>query len=198
LSFGRNLQIVRQAEIVESFSPLREDLVRLANGLYLADLLGAFISDGDPNSDLFDLLESALRLVVAAKTPAVAARWFEIRLLDHVGYAPMLTECVYCGTDMSKAVGMFALSAAQGGVLCDRHTNVERFDDQSYLDRASLSRLQALSAARNTEELLETGLLDSPHRDVRLVSSALRRYINFRIDRALKSLVFLDTVQGTD
>jgi DNA repair protein RecO (recombination protein O) len=197
LASAKTLQVVRQAETVASFSPLREDLNRLANGLYIADLLNAFVVDGDPNPDLFDLLEYSLHLISTVASPNLAARWFELRILDHLGYAPLLTECIYCGSSLVPAARiMTALSASQGGVLCDRHAHPQSHDDQSLLDRKSLHLLHLLYAARNSEELAATNLLNRTDISDRKAASALRRYIRFRNDRELKSLAFLDTVRS--
>jgi DNA repair protein RecO (recombination protein O) len=197
LASAKNLQVVRQAEIVASFAPLREDLLRLANGLYIADLLGAFVVDGDPQPDLFDLLEFSLHLIAAVAAPTLAARWFELRLLDHLGYAPILDECVYCGTSLVPAGRVItALSAGQGGVLCSRHAHPETNDDQAALDRKSLHLLHLLYAARTSDELAATKLLDRTDISDHQAAAALRMYIRYRNDRELKSLTFLDTVRG--
>src|SRR5438045_4093476 len=42
IASGRNLDIITQAETVESFLPLREDLTRLSRGMYVAELVDRF------------------------------------------------------------------------------------------------------------------------------------------------------------
>jgi len=195
LASARTLQIVRQAEVVSSYAPLREDLHRLANGLYIADLVGAFVDDGDPNPDLFDLLEQGLQLISTVQSPQVAARWFDLRLLNCLGYAPQLFECVYCAASLIPPTHSTSLSSAQGGALCYRHAHPQTYEDQSALDRPALFLLQSLDEAQglNEEETAAklNQLIPSP-----LASLATRKYIRYRIDRELKSLEFLDTVEG--
>jgi len=199
LASAKTLQIVRQAEVVASYPALREDLTRLANGLYAADLLSAFVTDDDPNPDLFDLLDAALNLISVVKAPSLAARWYEIRLLDELGYAPILTECIFCRAALSPArPGIIALSASQGGVLCHRHCDPQRFDDQSALSRPSLQLLQRLSDLKTLPDLFDNGILENREFDDRQTAYALRRYIRFRTDHDLKSLQFLDTLRKSD
>ncbi len=196
LASGKTLQVVRQAEVVSSFSSLREDLKRLANGLYMADLLNVFIVDDDPNPELFDLLESSLHLLSLANSPTLVSRWFELRLLNIIGYAPALTECIYCGTSLVPAPrNSTALSTTQGGILCHNHARPTTHDDQYPLDRKSLHLLQIFSAAETIQKLTDLNLINRTDISDVLAASALRSYIRFRIDRDLKSLSFLDAVQ---
>jgi DNA repair protein RecO (recombination protein O) len=199
LASAKTLQVVRQAEIVSSFAPLREDLIRLANGMYIADLLSAFVVDGDPNPPLFDLLEAGLHLLATVAAPMLAARWFELRLLDELGYAPVLDECVYCGDPIAAATNFdLALSASQGGMLCIRHAHPDRFDDQTRVGRQSLRLLRSLYAARTLPELYESRILEQNTTGGSEISTLLRGYIRYRMDQDLKSLKFLDAVTRPD
>jgi DNA repair protein RecO (recombination protein O) len=199
LASARTLQIVRQAEIIASFAALRENLARLATGLYIADLLSAFVDDDDPNPELFDLLENSLHLVADVQSPALAARFFEVKLLGLAGYAPALLECLYCGCRLIPARRVTtALSASQGGVLCERHAHFDTHNDHFPLDRKSLHLLYVLQNSQIPPDDEIVKLLNRTDIDDRLVAQALRRYIRFRVDRDLKSLEFLDTVNDTN
>ena len=58
---GRTWDIVSQAEIVEPYRDLREDLDKTGYAYYLAELVDRFTEEHDPNAPLFELL--ALTLV---------------------------------------------------------------------------------------------------------------------------------------
>jgi DNA repair protein RecO (recombination protein O) len=46
----------------------------------------------------------------------LALRYFEVHLLDHLGYRPQLRECAHCNTPIQPQDQYF--SAALGGVVC--------------------------------------------------------------------------------
>ena len=133
----------------ESFPPLRQDLLRLAHGLYLADLVDHSVEDHAPHPDLFDLLLTGLHLSRRSRPPELAARWFEIQLLRDLGYAPNLADCAVCQTPVPGDFARdetFALSASLGGALCPRHARPASNDDHSALSFGALRLLQALDA----------------------------------------------------
>src|SRR5436305_15097079 len=52
---GRQLDIVTQAETLENFRAMREDLVRLSYGHYVSELLDSFSAEGLANEPLYAL-----------------------------------------------------------------------------------------------------------------------------------------------
>src|SRR5690625_1080684 len=90
---GRSLHSVSQAELANSFRPLREDISRLAYASYLAELLDVFISESEPNAELFRNGLEGFTLMAGADDLELASRWFEMNLLAHLGYRPELHYC---------------------------------------------------------------------------------------------------------
>jgi DNA repair protein RecO (recombination protein O) len=60
VAVGRELDIITQAETIEPFLPLREDLLRTTYAYYVAELADAFTAERDENRPLYDLLRDAL------------------------------------------------------------------------------------------------------------------------------------------
>lgn len=119
LAKGRDLLIVTQAEMLEAYQPLREDLARMGQAAYAIELLDRFV----PNEEiavpsLYRLLTETLsRLAVEADT-WLPVRYYEMRLLDFLGFRPQLFECVNCGREIRPEDQFFSFSA--GGVICSR------------------------------------------------------------------------------
>ena len=199
LATGKSLEIVTQVEVQDSFNSLRQDLVRLAHGLYLADLLDHSVEDHAPNPLLFDLFHAALSLTGTLKPPEAAARWFEVRLLRDLGYAPNFFACAVCREPVPGPFGVrdrFGLSVHLGGALCPRHARPATNEDHSGLSYDALTLLQALDAPEQ-----ETGeaLAALPLPDAKSLSEsrlALRRSLRVRLERDLKSLEFLDSLRA--
>lgn len=118
LARGRSLYIVTQAESVNAFSRLREGLTSIGYTSYVIELLDRFTYDEDQNGALFQLLIRTLGRLQEARDPQLVLRYFEIRLLDYLGYRPELKVCVSCGEEIQPRDQYF--SAARGGVLCPR------------------------------------------------------------------------------
>lgn len=118
LAYGREMWIVTQAETVQAFIPLREDLRRLGYASYVIELLDRFTYEEGENKQLFHLLVDTLGLLSAEPDPAFAVRYYEVRLLDLVGYRPQLFHCVSCHNPIQAEDQFF--SASLGGVLCPR------------------------------------------------------------------------------
>lgn len=199
LASGRSLEIVTQVEVQDSFPSLRHDLVRLAHGLYLADLTDHSVEDHAPNPLLFDLLLVGLTLLQTVTPPEIVARWFEVRLLRDLGYAPNLWECALCHASVPGELALserFGLSAQLGGALCPRHARPASQEDHSGLSSDALILLQTLDAPE-----LETGtqlpLLALPdEKSLNETRLALRRSLRLRLERDLKSLEFLDSLRA--
>jgi DNA repair protein RecO (recombination protein O) len=94
LARGRDMWIVTQAELQESFQPIREDLLKTAYAAYIVELLDRFSYEEGQNPALFRLLLDTLQRVSQEADPFLAVRYFEIRLLDILGFRPSLFQCV--------------------------------------------------------------------------------------------------------
>ena len=113
---GRNLDILTQAELVDAYLGLRDDLGRGAYANYVAELLDRFTADDEEEAAaLFLLLHETLSRIADAADPLLAVRYFELQLLDLVGFRPELQECVVTRADLLPAPQYF--SSDEGGVV---------------------------------------------------------------------------------
>ena len=198
LASGKSLEIVTQVEVQESFTALRQDLARLAHGLYLADLVEHSVEDHAPNPVLYDLFLNGLRQTQTLPVPELAARWFEIQLLGDLGYAPDLTQCAVCSAPLPGSFArdeVFALSASLGGALCPRHAHPEANEDHSGLGLGALRLLQTLEALGPSGSEMLPALPAAGPKSLDQTRLALRRSLRFRLERDLKSLEFLDSLR---
>jgi DNA repair protein RecO (recombination protein O) len=110
---GRELDIVTQAETLEHFRPVREDLGRLAKASSLLEATDQLSQERHANPRLYAMLLGALR-ALAAHDAALLVPAFFLKLLSTEGFHPLLDECAACG----ERYGLEAFDLAQGGVLC--------------------------------------------------------------------------------
>ncbi len=116
---GRSLDIITQAEALETFSRLRHDLVRLSYGLYYAELTQCFGQGlAEESGVYFDyLLDAVKRQAEGAIDPALLSLRFELGLLEMLGYKPELGFCVVCRQVLADA-NLAAFHKDWGGIIC--------------------------------------------------------------------------------
>jgi len=74
---GRNLDIISQCEMIETFLAIREGGALLLAGLYLLKLVDSGTLEGQHHPDLFDLLLDSLYRLKALVEPGKVVREFE-------------------------------------------------------------------------------------------------------------------------
>ncbi len=189
---ARNLDIVSQAETVEAYRALREDLLRSTYAHYIVELLDRFTSDEQESAELYDLLADTLSRLCDAEDPALLARFYELRLLTLAGYQPRLFDCARCGKPLREIESEsppYGFDCGRGGVLCDECAPHSR--DALPL---SLAALKVLRHAARVEwpafAALKLRLLVA-----REVEQVMQRYITYILERNLKSVEFLRTLR---
>ncbi len=117
LARGRDLMIVTQAETVEAYPALREDLTLTGYAAYVLELLDRFVPDEQiAVPSLYRLLTETLSRLATESIPWLTVRSYEMRLLDLLGFRPQLFECANCGKEIVAEAQFF--SAALGGAVC--------------------------------------------------------------------------------
>jgi DNA repair protein RecO (recombination protein O) len=206
IAVGRDLDIVTQADTVESFLPLRRNLDRLSYAYYFAELVDRFTEEEAENRAVYDLilrafhwLETTAMLPRPARSDAptrseelarlsVLARHFELHLLDALGYRPQLYRCVNCGEELQPEENFF--SAEGGGVL-----NPKCHDSHRDARAVSLNALKVLRFLQSheyaeVEQLRLTTPVESEAEEL------LNYYLTHLLERKLKSVEFLNTLRA--
>jgi DNA repair protein RecO (recombination protein O) len=192
---GRTFDIVSQAETIEPYRPLREDLLRGSYAHYLSELIDVFAQEGSEDSALYDLLASGLSWVSQAPTPALAARYFEMRLLTLTGYRPQLFRCARTGevVDIEPAnVQHVAFSPMEGGIL-SAGAALQARDAMSL--PVNVLRVMRILQTKDFEEISALEITPALHSQTEQV---MRRYISFILERNLRSTQFLHQLQSDE
>lgn len=188
VAVGRELDIVTQAETVEPFLPLREDLLRTTYAYYVAELADAFTAEHDENQPLFRLLKDTFGWLCAATDLLLLARYYELHLLGLVGYQPQLFVCGSCRKQLEPEPNY--LSAAEGTVFC-RRCGYER------LGTAELSvnvlKVLRFLQTRDWETCRLLRLSPGSHAEAERV---MADYVTYHLERKLKSVDFLHRLRA--
>ena len=124
LARGRDLPLITQAETINAYLPMREDLLGATYASYIVELLDRFTYEEGENRLLYRLLVDTLSRLSQLEDNKVgphrdlALRYYEFRSLDLVGFRPKLFHCASCENEIQPQDQYF--SAQLGGVLCPK------------------------------------------------------------------------------
>ncbi len=186
---GRDLDIVAQVEMNAPYLGVREDLARGAYASYTAELVDRFITEGDQaHSEMFTLLDATLDRLCNDDEPRLAVRYFEIHLLDEVGFRPELQECVVSHEDIEPEDQYF--SYPLGGVVKPGYVHSGMVVAQISMTALKLLRHMQRSPYQQVKALrLSPAIHDEAER-------ILLGYITSILERKLQSVDFIRQVRS--
>ena len=173
---GRELDIVTQAETIDHFRVIREDLGRLTRAVTLLEAADQVAMEREPNPELYRMLLGALRALSADDSPLLVAG-FHWKLLALEGYRPEVEGCVVCGaTD-----DLVAFDPIEGGLLCTTHRRGTRVSPEA------VALLQQILGGRLAAALREPA---SPA--THEVDHLATRVLEHHLERRLRSVGLLE------
>ncbi len=188
LARGRDLLIVTQAETIDSYQPLREDLTKTGYAAYVIELLDRFVPDEEASTpSLFRLLTETLSRLSTSSEAWLPVRYYEMRLLDFLGFRPQLFECANCRREILPQDQFFSFSA--GGVVCPRcgeglkglhGISVEALKYLRHFQRSTYREASRAHPEADTLKELET---------------LMQGYFTHLLERELKTPGFIKTVR---
>jgi DNA repair protein RecO (recombination protein O) len=186
LARGRSFLIITQAETLLPFINLRADLLRVGYASYVVELLDRFTYDEDDNQLLYQLVKKTLSRINNDPEPFLAVRYFEIHVLEHLGYRPDLANCVNCEEVIQPEDQFFSFS--MGGVVCPRCSS--RVPDAKPIPMNSLKYLrhfQRSSYAEAARAQLTPQLNQA-------LEKFMQAYLSYLLERSLNTPTFIRRV----
>ena len=113
---GRELDIVTQAETIDHFRAIRDDLERLTRAVSMLEVADQLGLEGEPNPGLYQMLLGALRALAGHSGPLVVPAFY-LKVLALEGFRPVVEGCVECGREDE----LVAFDLESGGVRCAVH-----------------------------------------------------------------------------
>jgi DNA repair protein RecO (recombination protein O) len=187
LAASRDMPIITQAEAQDIFLTLREDLVRVGYAAYVVELLDRFTYEEGENASLFRLLLETLTRLDLEEEPTFAVRYYEVRLLDLVGFRPHLFQCVNCGKEIQAEDQFF--SADLGGLLCPQCGGALSGARFISLPAVRLLRHLQRSSYSEARRMRLTPAVD------REVEQVMQAYFTYLLERGLNTPAFLRQVR---
>jgi DNA repair protein RecO (recombination protein O) len=189
LAKGRDLLIVTQAETINAFLPLHDDLTKTSHAAYVVELLYRFSYEEEGgNPTLFRLLTETLDRIEKEEDAWLAIRYYEMRLLDSVGFRPQLFECANCGREILAEDQFFSFTS--GGVICPRcgqglpNLTTISLETLKYLRHFQRSSYRDASRARPSPEVQKEAEI------------LMQKYFTYLLERELNTPGFIKRVKS--
>lgn len=184
LARGRDLPLITQAETIDAYLPLHDDLAGITYASYVVELLDRFTYEEGENRALYRLLVDTLeRLGQSPDSRDLAVRYYEVRLLDLVGFRPQLFQCVQCGQEIQAQDQYF--SNHLGGVVCPNcGPRLEGAQPVSMTALKYLRHFQRSSFA----EAARARLTPTVNREM---ETLVQHYLTYLLERGLNTPPFL-------
>lgn len=187
LACGRNLDIVTQAQTIESFPAIRADLDRLSRAFYIAELVDRWTEERADNFALYRLLLDTLRRLAQEERLDLNLRFFEMAMLVQAGYRPELGQCVVCGRPLEAEACSWAPGA--GGVVCPRCRPREVSLRALSVDALWILRLLQRG---HYDDVARAGITPELGEEL---ERHLRDAVHYALDRDVRSAAFVDAVR---
>lgn len=119
IGLKEGLSPMQMADVVTVFPGIRADLAKIGLAGYACELTDAMLAEGMRSPRLFRLLTAYLEHLDRFTAAPSDRRFFELNLLNILGYRPALEECAACGAPLAGE-GWLRRGAAGDGLLCGR------------------------------------------------------------------------------
>lgn len=189
LARGRDLPIITQADTLDAYLPLRDDLAGATYASYVIELLDRFTYEEGENRLLYRLLADTLTRLCQHPERDLVLRYYEVRLLDLVGFRPQLFQCVSCQAEIQPEGQYF--SAQLGGAVCPRCG--AQMNGIQPISMMALKYLRHFQRS-NFIEASRARLSPSTNQEIEIVA---QHYLTYLLERGLNTPAFLRRVRKT-
>lgn len=173
---GRGFLSVTQADLIESFYALRNDVEVLAQAVYLAELVDSTCPAGMEHDNILKLLLYTMQVMAKGYLPPkLAGRIFEMKYLQYSGFLAS-ADCVTCGEQAQY------FDQKEATFYCKQHRSREAV----LLSRAVV---QALDYVLEEEGKKLFAFRLSPEA-LKQLDAVLRQYLQMHVGVDLKSRRF--------
>ncbi len=193
LAVGRTFDVVTSSSLEDPHLGLRNDLHSTAAAWYVIELADRFCEGSADSHEAFRLLAQALSALDAPPaevTREVVARWFELSLLNAMGFRPELARCLECGAQIEPEGN--AYSPVGGGVLCPACSHAAHGARSISADALKVLRHLQRSALVG---VLRLRLAPTVHREIERLMHAT---VSAVLERELRSRDFFSEVAARE
>lgn len=181
---NRGFLNLKQGNLIESFYPIRQDLLKLSYSVYLLEFLEKTVPEGLESDSALELLLKTLSVLSKTNFPVLLAVCiFELKYLQLMGLMPEMEVCCLCGQEKNTSA---LFSSRSGGVVCDQCK--QKVHDVHLLSKGTN---QAMNYILSTEkkQLFHFRVSDAVLQELVLI---LKEYIKIHINETFPTRSFAE------
>ena len=184
-----SLHLVSQCDLKDNFGSLRNNVTGVILASMMMEMLDAVLPLEEANADIFDLSVASLKGMSDYFYVDKIATIFKIKLLALSGFKPHFDSCISCG---DRITGQGKFSIGLGGLIC---ANCFKKDYKARsIFRGTIATIMHIEKS-SLEDNLRLGINPQIKREL---GSILSAFIEFHIDKKLKSQNVLDSIKLTE
>jgi len=179
---GKGFLSVTQSDVIESFYPLRQDIVKLSYCSYILELVEKTSFEGIKDDSLVELLFRTLSLVAKTEySVLLAVSIFEIKYLQLMGLLGEMDVCPCCGKELTHG-GVYFTS--QVGGICNECKN-GLYDGREILSGTRLAIKHVISS--DGKSMFSFKVSKAVEKELKEI---LEEYISEHINQKFQTLEF--------
>lgn len=178
---------LREADLIENFYSIREDVVRMALASYICDAVNTVSLEDMPETDMLRLVLNCLYAVAndVAELDLIKAA-FEWRLSAQLGFEPDTESCFSCGSEE-----ICCLDILGGQTFCRRCAEKRAFEKKTGMTRTAADAVRYVSRC-DVKRLLSFAIDDA---DKKIFCRSGEEYLLNHVERSYESLDFYKEVK---
>jgi DNA repair protein RecO (recombination protein O) len=179
-----DLGTLKEIEVIESFSYLREDLIKMALASLYVEAIKVALAPGARNYSLFKLTLAYLDSLRRSRDAVGLTVHFLLKLLKDLGLQPVVERCVRCGA--TEGIRYFHLR--RGGVVCARCAGAGETSELVELDPGEYRVLKKSveTPIRSVERIRLS------RKQSKALLQLLIRVLEYHLESQLRSVRFLE------
>ena len=115
---GRNIDIVSQTEILESFFSTSKEVIKFAFAVNCVEVVNKLTEEREINIGLFNLLKEVLHYLRKTDDPKLLTLSFKWQTMSLLGYRPSINYCCKCNKSVEDQKEMY-FNIKEGGLICN-------------------------------------------------------------------------------
>lgn len=117
--YGKGMVRIENAHVVEANAGIEKTLRKVCTASFFTEFADRLTKEREKNTSLFYLLKEVLTRIKDVEFDYRDILYYELSMLECLGYMPNFTTCVYCGKAMADENRLY-FSSERGGILCPR------------------------------------------------------------------------------
>jgi DNA repair protein RecO (recombination protein O) len=150
-----DLDLLIEVKLIEDFSKIKTNLNSINLNFYILEIVDKTIPGHEKNILIFQAIYSFLYLQNGDLLHDLTLLLIvQLKLLDELGYTPMLDECIICSDAIGEGQMRIPSVNEQIGYMCEKHMNLQDIENsipdtilkiQKYILRNSIPSASRLS-----------------------------------------------------